>query len=448
MSGHLLRVLLPGKGRLLLALTLLVTPLASAIHFLERLPRAEREETLIVAALASAMLWWLLMAGRLGRLACAMPPLLLPGTGRLLGAGLVLYMLPVLAAFLLALPWVGATLDVFLFAGALLLGSALGMLLLSLPHALWWLAIVLPQAAQHLCWPTTALGYWGGTGGVLCAVMLLWRWYCSPVRSANWWWQPQVLLMDSAIGQGRATSSALDRHVGEATREDNRALAAVLGAPMQTFRQRYRWRGRLASGAFLGSCLLILLILLALEPENLHRFMLVGGAPVLLALSSAFNAQWLASAQGRAALDELFLLPGLPRGQALLRALCRQALLVQGERLLLLGVVVVPVAWHYGFPLPWLQWFVVWSLLMLAVEMAHVLLVVAGWRDRWRWGLSALVLCAGLTMSAWLLFAGCWPSSAVLAAWGVPVIFLLLAPLLLWWRLRYSPAPLAAGLPA
>lgn len=442
MSGHLLRVLLPGKGRLLLALTLLVTPLASALIFFERLPQNALETMLIGAAVASAMLWWLLVGASLGRLAYAMPPLLLPGTGRVLGTGLIFYILPVLAVFLLALPWVGATLDALLFAGALLLGSALGLLWLSLPHALWWLVIALPQVAQHLYWPTTALGYWGLTGGVLCAVVLLWLRYCRPERSASRWWQPQVLLMDSAIGLGRAMPSALGTRAIDAERQRKPALATVLGAPMQTFWQRYRWRGRLAAGVFLGGCLLILLML---EPESLHRTLLVVGAPVLLAVLSVSNAQWLASAQGRAALDELFLLPGLPRGQALLRALCRQALLVQGERLLLLGVVVVPVAWHYGFPLPWLQWFVVWSLLMLAVEMAHVLLVVAGWRDRWRWGLSALVLCAGLMVSAWLLLAGRWPTPAALAAWGGLVIFLLLAPLSLWRGLRSRTMALVAS---
>lgn len=397
------RLSLPGLGLCLLLVALLAA--------MGRIADDDVPQAYLLGGAWVAALWWLLLGGRLCALAYQMAALRLPRVPRLLwrgalvhGAGSTLLPLAVLAGF------APAGVDGLTLLAALCLGSALGLLAMSMPMVAPLVPLLLVVGDFAMVANPLACGLLAGLA--LCLSALAWRWQLSRMREAHFaplgvalsgselsltnLLRPVASQPQRAAGcDTGAAASAAAALAGTAPRTRARdLLAALLGPVCQTTRQLYGRKGQaLTYLVFAGVGAAALAWGLFWPPERERGILLalmIAAAP-FLALKPAIRLAQLRQDRG-AGLAELQLTPGMPAVAQLPRAIMRQMLYCLGERFLLLGWIMPAIALPaYGLNAPWLLHWLGMLFAGLLFGLAWVWLAWQAQGRRWTWWALAFV---------------------------------------------------------
>lgn len=392
------RHVFPGPWLSALGAVLCMTTLGLLAFAAARIPDGGMPLFFLQGAALIAAGWWLLLGSRLCSLVYRMVPLRLPGIARTLRRGVLLHLLLSIGLPLLALSWWQPTgVDGWNLAGALWLGSSVGLLIVSMPMAI----PLVPLALIALDWSAVAdpalCGLLGSAALLLSA--LAWRWQLGGIRSAflapmgvelggsplQWLQllreQPSAsALAHAPHGTGRRQpvppSSSLD------------LLAACLGPSCQTFRQLYGRRGQWLTYLIFACTTLALLVGARLLPaggdNNVLAVMLA--AALMLAVQSPANRLLALQRQRRGELATLQLIPGMPPAADLPVALMRQIVRCLGERVALMALALpAAAALSYSFGWDWLVWWACLALLALAQGVASAWLAWHGQSRNWWW---------------------------------------------------------------
>lgn len=448
----LVRQVFPEAGFSALGLALCLA-LLTLLAALGRLGSDDVPQAYLLGGAWVAALWWLLLGGRLCALAYQMTALRLPGVQRLVwrgalvhGAGSTLVPLAVLAGF------APTGIDLLTLFAALCLGSALGLLAMSMPMLVPLVPLLLiagdfsvvanPQACAVLALLA------------LCLTALVWRWQLARMRHAHC--APLgVALSGSELGlanllrpvgsqpqcaAGRDTTATAPVARTRVTGPD--LLAAWLGPTCQTMRQLYGRKGQVLTYlvfAGVGAAALAWGLFWPPRRESgVFLAVLIAVAP-FLALKPALRLVQLRQDRS-AALAELQLTPGLPAAAQLSRAVMRQMLYCLSERFLLLGWIMPAIATPaYGLQVPWLLHWLGMLVAGLLFGLAWVWLAWHGQGRRWIWSAVAFVgLALALATNVRSLvharaLDGDW--ALAWAAWAV------LAAVVFHWLRRRAPWP-------
>lgn len=419
MSVVPLRALLPEPGRVLLAALVVAAILFMSLQ-LQSLQRDEMEWFRSIAWMIGGFLWWILIAARSACLAYGVLSMRLPGAARVLGAGAGINLLLCVVLPLLVLRLTCADANLGLLGGALFLGCAFGALMLALPGHPWMPALVplvfLLVNYYPIWWPATAWQYWGVSLVMLGLVAALWAWLCTSARG----WQPLAIHMDLPVTTAmqqpkRQFSDGLRVKSEPKCASPTQRLVEVFGPELKGLSQMSSWRNRLLGGLFMLTCLGLIVWL---EPDRGNRLLVRYGVVVVCMLLVTNPARYLLKMQtsnNQGQLAELLLLPGLSRQW--LQVLCAQILRVMAERLAVLGLMFVLVAWDYGFPVVWLQWFGLCLLVLLPYGLLRALLIVGQSRQPRYWLLIDFVLLGLGIASSHLLFR----ADGSVAIWLMPL---------------------------
>lgn len=411
------------------------------LAFAGRIPDADAPQFFLQGAALVAGGWWLLMGSPLCLLACQMVPLRLPGIARTLRWGVLLHLaLSIGLPWLVLCRWLPAGVDAATLAAALWLGSATGLLVISMPMALPVvpLCIVLADGA------VVADPAWCGLLGAVALGLsaLAWRWQLGRSRSALW--APAgVALGGSPLQLARLVQQmpAGHRRAGQ-TRTQVPAvrvaggylLAAFLGPSCQTLRQLYGRRGRWWAYLVFGGVSLALLGAAAIWPPQ------AAGDGVFLAAAMAGILPMVATKPvsrlvdwERQGLAELQLTPGMPSAPRLPAAFMRQMVRCLGERLALAALTLGAAAGlAYELRAGWLWWWAGLAGLCLVQGLASAWLALQA-RSRSRRWVAVTAITAALAIftnvhmlaygrpltAAWLLLWAGWMALAGLVFQGL-----------------------------
>lgn len=384
-----------------------------------------------------AMLWWALMGTRMCLLIDRMLPLRLPRIGAMLRNGIALHLtLSVGLPMLLLLLWQPAQASgqagLPALAAALWLGSAAGLLILSLPLPLAFVpGILLVLGWEDLNGPAT--GFAAGCTALLLAG-LAWRSHAARQRHGLlapfgvWLEDPtqqvKTILRWPGPARGGRRPPTESVHSSPAGGSLD-LLATLLGQNCQTLRQRHGHRGeRLTWLVFTAGAMALLAFghfqdTATDTPKSGNLYMLLLSSAGLL-YSIEKPRQTIRALHGNlhAQRAELFLAPGLPSQPQLEQAVMRQIFLSLRERVLLFALAM-PAALHLTYPLN--PWWALWWVCFCALSL--LLGVYSAWRA-WHgqehgWGWSVALLALSLSTHYWMLTHPHAPPSWMLLAWAV-----------------------------
>ncbi|WP_159918087.1 hypothetical protein [Pantoea sp. 18069] len=408
-----------------------------------RLPDEEAPRFYLQGAAMVAAGWWLLLGSRLCALVYQMAPLRLPGVWRTLWRGALLHLAASMALPLSILGWcLPAGVEASALVAALWLGSAAGMLIVSMPMAIPIVPLVIIMAdwdavvSPLFCTVIGALA--------LCLSGLAWRWQLGRTRPAllapfgvELGGSPLQLLplLQQQSWSHKRTGNRASRVRPAARAAGLDLLAAFLGPSCQTLRQLYGRRGQwLTYLVFLGGAFALLVGTALWWPESegggvFFAAMMAGSLPMVM-LKPAARLMALRRAQS-AGLAELLLTPGMPPAAQLPAALMRQVLRCLGERLALVGGTFALLAsLAYAVGPAWLSWWAGLVIAMLLLGCATAWLAWHGQNLNWWWsGTLALGLMLAIGSNVhmlayanpvnghWCLAWAGWVMLAVLVFW-------------------------------
>ncbi len=292
-----------------------------------------------------AMGWWLILGHHLCLLICDMVVMRLPGIAKtlLLGIGAHLVLSVGLPVLMLAL-WTGkpADLDILVAGASAWLGSAIGLLAVSMPLVLPVIAVLVGCVSIFGAdWPILLEPAYSLPLGVvaLLAAALAWRWQTAAARSA-YFLPLGVWMVRTPTGDARAGASRESKPTAMPPMTLPDHLAAMLGPNGQTLRQRAGRRTQQLTYAVigLGTPLAVMvwpyfLPVGGVRKESFLAVMLF----CMLAMAVNLTAYSLSIAR-KSLRAELLLMPGMPSRQGLPAALMRQIVTTQAERLALLTI--------------------------------------------------------------------------------------------------------------
>lgn len=440
-SLNLVRNVLPA-GWLPVVATLLCLALFGMLAIASHIEQVEEASDYLSAAAFVSGFWWLLQGTRLCALIYRMSALHLPKVGHTLLRGGVLHLSASIALPLMVLPWtMPQSVDALALLGAVCLGSALGLLALSMPAAVPVVPVIVVATDWHFLLSDGSLSLLLALV-TLGAVGLLWRWQLTGVRHSLM--VPFGALLDGVSLQ-RPTARTFNRtqapqqsvHAkrtkNPSHRERQDVLAALLGPYCQTFRQLYG-QG-IASMVYLVyvTCSLGLIFWTIYWPHGRNEavFFAVMGASAFAAVMERPAYRLLALQRKRSAgLDELILTPGLPDSKKLARAVSRQVWWCLLERGILVSLALAALcAMAYPVSLAWVIWWTCFSAMLLLHGLANASLAWQGHARHWAWNsvnFSGIALaCAtnflfakGLHLPGfWLLVWATWIAVASSTFW-------------------------------
>lgn len=341
--------------------------------------------------------WALLLGTRLCNLAYSMVRLRVPGIPRTLARGAALHLLLSIGLPLLGLlAWQPAGISNLLLMAAVWLGATAGLLLVSLPLPLSMVALLivgLSPGTLHAPLLSTGLG-------VLAVLLasLAWRWQLGAIRST--WMMPLGAALEGSFEHlllpfARARTATHRTQIRALRpRPAGDRLSAILGPVFQTLRQQYGRRGQWLGYLIFSACTGFILWL-----QGQQQAIFVSGmASFTLVMLASQPARTLANlrTRSRATLAELLLIPGLPSPSQLPRAMARQLLASQGEKLLIVALTMAALGTTWPrLNVAWLLGLAGFTLLLLVFALWMALLA-------WHWpGKPALrVASIGVMMTA------------------------------------------------
>ncbi|MEG0318165.1 MAG: hypothetical protein RR650_14870 [Comamonas sp.] len=401
----------------------------------------EAHDYLAAAALVSGF-WWLLQGSRLCALVYRMSSLRLPKVGHTMLKGGLLHFAVSIALPLAVLPWtMPQSVDALALLGAVCLGSALGLLTLSMPAAIPLIPVIVVANDWNSLLSDSSLSLLAAFVS-LGAVGLLWRWHITGGRHSLM--TPFGALLDGVSVQLPTASTsrrvaALQHNVhanptkAPCAQRGQDVLAALLGPSCQTLRQLYGQGPALIVWTMYVACCLGLILWTIFWPHSRNEtvFFAVGGASVFAAVMGrpAYRL-WALQQKRYAGLGELMLTPGLPDSKLLATALIRQVWVCLVERGVLVSLVIAAVsAMMHPVSLAWVFWWIFFSLMLLLYGTANAALAWQGQSRHWAWisvsffGIALacatnVLLAKGLQLPGlWILVWAIWITVSISMFW-------------------------------
>lgn len=455
--GAQLLPVFPSIGRCALAAVLGVAAWLWLAAVITRLPEPDAPRLWLQGAALLAASWWLLLASPWCARLYQMVAQRLPGMVRMLWQGAMWHGLLSMAVPGALLSW-GLPAEV---AGTdllavLWLGSALGLLVVSMPMVIPLLPLALVAWGLCVLSDPVACGLLGSAVWLLSA--WLWHWQLKMPRdvllapaglllgaaSAQWWPAVQSRYLASACclrRQAPPQKAAPDAELA--------LLAACLGPACQTLRQQFGRRGQCLSYGLFACVAWALIIASCFVRDGRGGVLLAVLLATLIPLVMQSPAKRLRAMQQRprGELLALTLVPGMPNPTDLPRVLMQQILRCLGERVLILALVL-PAAAALTYPLRW-EWWLWWAVLALtglAQGLASAWMAWQGLGAHWSWRAAmALGLLLAMANNVHLLTSARPQPLLWLMAW---LAWLCVALLVFVWLNRQQHVQLGFWRPA